>query len=141
MSGLTANRSNPILISADTSPQSSRRWVPIVLLSLASLINYLDRGSLSVALPFVGRDMHLDPLQQGWALAAFSITYTLAQLPAGWVVDPDSLTVVLKPVEVLRFDPGTVVLSGGLDGGEIVVTAGVQALHPGQKVRPLGVRS
>src|SRR5581483_2611261 len=50
-------------------------------------INYLDRGSLSVALPFVGRDLHLDPLQQGWALAAFSITYTLAQLPAGWLVD------------------------------------------------------
>jgi RND family efflux transporter MFP subunit len=61
--------------------------------------------------------------------------------PAVWVVDPDSLTVALKPVEVLRFDPGTVVLSGGLNGGEIVVTAGVQALHPGQKVRPLGVRS
>jgi RND family efflux transporter MFP subunit len=61
--------------------------------------------------------------------------------PAVWVVDPDNLTVTLKPVEILRFDPGTVVLSGGLDGGEIVVTAGVQALHPGQKVRPLGVRS
>jgi RND family efflux transporter MFP subunit len=61
--------------------------------------------------------------------------------PAVWVVDPDSMTVALKPVDILRFDPGTVVLSGGLDGGEIVVTAGVQALHPGQKVRPLGVRS
>jgi len=61
--------------------------------------------------------------------------------PAVWVVDPDSMTVALKPVDILRFDPGTVVVSGGLDGGEIVVTAGVQALHPGQKVRPLGVRS
>ena len=61
--------------------------------------------------------------------------------PAVWVVDPDSMSVALKPVDILRFDPGTVVLSGGLDGGEIVVTAGVQALHPGQKVRPLGVRS
>jgi multidrug efflux pump subunit AcrA (membrane-fusion protein) len=40
--------------------------------------------------------------------------------PAVWVVDPDSLTVALRPVEVLRFDAGTVVLSGGLDGGEIV---------------------
>jgi membrane fusion protein, multidrug efflux system len=61
-----------------------------------------------------------------------------ANSPAVWVVDPAALTVALKPVEVLRFDPGTVVLSGGLDGGEIVVTAGVQALHPGQKVRLLG---
>jgi membrane fusion protein, multidrug efflux system len=76
----------------------------------------------------------------GISLPASALT-SRDKTPAVWVVDPDSLTVALKPVEVLRFDPGTVVLSGGLDGGEIVVTAGVQALHPGQKVRPLGVRS
>jgi membrane fusion protein, multidrug efflux system len=61
--------------------------------------------------------------------------------PAVWVVEPDKFTVALKPIEVLRFDPGTVVISSGLNGGEIVVTAGVQALHPGQKVRLLGARS
>jgi hypothetical protein len=49
--------------------------------------------------------------------------------------------VALKPVEVLRFDPGSAIISGGLDGGELVVTAGVQALHPGQKVRLLGAQS
>jgi len=76
----------------------------------------------------------------GISLPASALTAT-DKNPAVWVVDPESSTVALKPVEVLRFDPGTVVLSGGLDGGEIVVTAGVQALHPGQKVRPLGVRS
>ncbi|MDB5543226.1 MAG: family efflux transporter, subunit [Hyphomicrobiales bacterium] len=59
--------------------------------------------------------------------------------PAVWVVDPESLKVALKPVEVLRFDVGTAVLSGGLYGGEIVVTAGVQALHPGQQIRLLGM--
>jgi len=58
--------------------------------------------------------------------------------PAVWIVDPKELTVSLHNVSVERFDPGTVVISQGLDGGEIVVTAGVQALHPGQKVRLLG---
>jgi RND family efflux transporter MFP subunit len=58
--------------------------------------------------------------------------------PALWVVDPGSLTVSLRKVDVLRFDPGTVVIAQGLEGGEIVVTAGVQALHPGQQVRLLG---
>jgi membrane fusion protein, multidrug efflux system len=58
--------------------------------------------------------------------------------PAVWLVDPKALTVSLHNVAVERFDPGTVVISQGLDGGEIVVTAGVQALHPGQKVRLLG---
>jgi RND family efflux transporter MFP subunit len=76
----------------------------------------------------------------GIFLPASALTAT-DKNPAVWVVDPNNLTVTLKPVEILRFDPGTVVLSGGLDGGEIVVTAGVHALHPGQKVRPLGVRS
>ncbi len=61
--------------------------------------------------------------------------------PAVWIVDPAKLTVALHRVEVLRFDPGTVAISGGLEGGQIVVTAGVQALHPGQKVRLLGGRS
>jgi RND family efflux transporter MFP subunit len=76
----------------------------------------------------------------GLTLPASALTSTQGG-PAVWVVDPAGLTVALKPVEVLRFDPGTVVISGGLDGGEIVVTAGVQALHPGQKVRLLGAQS
>jgi membrane fusion protein, multidrug efflux system len=66
---------------------------------------------------------------------------TIDRGPALWIVDPANLTVKLRPVEVLRFDPGSVVISSGLDVGELVVTAGVQALHPGQKVRLLGAQS
>jgi RND family efflux transporter MFP subunit len=58
--------------------------------------------------------------------------------PAVWVVDPQSLTVSLRNVDVLRYDPATVIISEGLETGEIVVTAGVQTLRPGQKVRLLG---
>ena len=57
--------------------------------------------------------------------------------PAVWVVDPSSLTVSLRNVEVARNDPATIAISQGLDSGEIVVTAGIQALHPGQKTRLL----
>ena len=58
--------------------------------------------------------------------------------PAVWIVDPAKLTVSLRNVEVTSFDPATVTISQGLDTGEIIVTAGVQALHPGQKIRVLG---
>jgi multidrug efflux pump subunit AcrA (membrane-fusion protein) len=58
--------------------------------------------------------------------------------PAVWVVDPKSKTVSLREVDLLRHDPATVVISQGLDTGEVVVTAGVQTLRPGQKVRVLG---
>jgi membrane fusion protein, multidrug efflux system len=57
--------------------------------------------------------------------------------PAVWVFDPQSETVSLRNVDVSRYDPEDVVVSHGLDAGEIVVTAGVQTLHPGQKVRLL----
>ena len=60
------------------------------------------------------------------------------QQPAVWIVDPDKRTVSMRNVDVLRFDQAKVVVSHGLDTGEIVVTAGVQALHPGQKIRLLG---
>jgi membrane fusion protein, multidrug efflux system len=63
------------------------------------------------------------------------------QQPAVWVVDPSSHTVSIRMVEVQRFDQAYVAISQGLDTGDIVVTAGVQALHPGQKVRLLGTTS
>jgi RND family efflux transporter MFP subunit len=63
------------------------------------------------------------------------------QQPAVWIVDPKNLTVSMRNVELLRHDPGTVVIAQGLDTGDIVVTAGIQALHPGQKVRLLGSSS
>jgi len=57
--------------------------------------------------------------------------------PAVWIVDPARSTVSLRSVDVLRFDPGKVILSQGLEPGETIVSAGIQALHPGQRVRAL----
>jgi membrane fusion protein, multidrug efflux system len=55
-----------------------------------------------------------------------------------WVFDPQSQTVSLRDVDVSRYDPADVVISQGLEAGEVVVTAGVQTLRPGEKVRLLG---
>jgi len=73
----------------------------------------------------------------GFDLPAGALTRAEGQ-PAVWVVDPRAQTVALRAVEVLRFDPGRVLVGQGLAPGEVVVTAGVQALRPGQKVRLLG---
>jgi multidrug efflux pump subunit AcrA (membrane-fusion protein) len=58
--------------------------------------------------------------------------------PAVWLVDPDTSVVALRNISVLRFNPTTVTVDQGLDVGDILVTAGVQALRPDQKVRILG---
>lgn len=61
--------------------------------------------------------------------------------PAVWIVDPKSRTVAMRNIQVARHEPDAVVVAQGLETGDIVVTAGVQALHPGEKVRLLGTRS
>ena len=58
--------------------------------------------------------------------------------PAVWVVDRRRQRVFLRSVDLVRHDPATVAIAHGLEKGDVVVTAGVQTLHPGQKVRLLG---
>jgi ACS family glucarate transporter-like MFS transporter len=58
-------------------------WLAFIGLS----INYLDRSSLSVALPFMGKDFQLSATQQGLIFAAFFWAYDFCQLAAGWYVD------------------------------------------------------
>lgn len=57
---------------------------------------------------------------------------------AVWVLDPRDNRVALRSVDVIRYELNRVVVGGGLSPGEIVVTAGVQVLRPGQQVRLLG---
>lgn len=74
---------------------------------------------------------------RGVTIPASAMTETSGR-PAVWVFDPASQTVALRTVDVARYDPASVVISQGLEAGEIVVTAGAQVLRPGQKVRRLG---
>jgi RND family efflux transporter MFP subunit len=57
---------------------------------------------------------------------------------AVWVVDPKTKTVSLRAIDVASHDASRVAVAAGLEAGDVVVTAGVQALHPGQKVRTAG---
>jgi multidrug efflux pump subunit AcrA (membrane-fusion protein) len=77
---------------------------------------------------------------KGIALPATALTIMDNQ-PAVWVVDPSSLQVSLRTVELQQEASSSIVVSKGLEPGELVVTAGVHALRPGQKVRLLGEQS
>ena len=54
-----------------------------------------------------------------------------------WVVDPKTGTVASRAIEIRSSDPQRVEIASGLAPGDVVVTAGIQALRPGQKVRLL----
>jgi MFS family permease len=77
-----------------TTERTSGRWTLVVLIATASFINYLDRGSLAVALPVISKDLGLNPIAQGAALSAFFWTYTAMQIPMGRIVDRYDIKVV-----------------------------------------------
>jgi RND family efflux transporter MFP subunit len=60
---------------------------------------------------------------------------------AVWVVEPAASTVSLRTIAVRGSSATAVQVASGLAPGDVVVTAGVQALRPGQKVRVLGAPS
>jgi RND family efflux transporter MFP subunit len=55
-----------------------------------------------------------------------------------WVLDKASMTVKIQPIAVAGADGNEVVVAGGLQPGQVVVTAGVHTLSPGQKVTLFG---
>jgi MFS transporter, ACS family, D-galactonate transporter len=68
-------------------PANSGRWTIVGLLFAASLINYLDRSTISLALPLVSKDLALGPESKGLVLSAFFWSYALMQIPIGWAAD------------------------------------------------------
>jgi ACS family D-galactonate transporter-like MFS transporter len=61
--------------------------VVLALITAGTLINYLDRTVISVAAPFIQRDLALDPVYMGLAFSAFSWTYAASQIPGGVLLD------------------------------------------------------
>jgi MFS family permease len=62
-------------------------WCILVLMVVSVAINYIDRGSLSIAAPLLQADMVIPPAQLGLLLSSFFWTYALLQIASGWLVD------------------------------------------------------
>ncbi len=65
------------------------------LLGISTFINYIDRGSLSLAVPVLKVELHLDAWQLGILLSSFFWTYTSFQIISGWLVDRFNVNWVL----------------------------------------------
>lgn len=59
----------------------------LVLITLATMLNYLDRSVMGVAKPDLVAELHISPEVMGLIFSAFSWTYALAQIPGGLVLD------------------------------------------------------
>lgn len=74
-------------MAASVATTSLERWWIVVLLYFASMINYMDRATLSMALPVISDDLHLGPTAKGVLASAFFWSYAYMQIPIGWAAD------------------------------------------------------
>ncbi|MGH9510518.1 MAG: MFS transporter [Terriglobales bacterium] len=77
-----------------STPAFTRIAPWLALLTLSILINYIDRGNLSLAAPLLKDELHLSPWQLGILFSAFFWTYTALQFAMGWLVDRFEVNVV-----------------------------------------------
>lgn len=137
LSGRTVPRSIEVALLSrpDVKAQATPREVSPVLdrslgtvrvkLAISNPPEEMTLGSAIVANVVLDRQERISIPWQ----SLFSKTGT----PAVWVVDPETKISRMKPVTIERYDASRVVLSGGLEPGELIVVDGGQFLrenHP-----------
>jgi len=73
--------------SAGGEPLIDRRWLLLALLVASICINYVDRGSVSVAHKGIADELGLNADDLGKLFSAFFLTYAAFQMIAGWAID------------------------------------------------------
>ncbi len=63
------------------------RWSIVGLLAAALFINYVDRGAVPTAAHLIQEELGLSPSQLGVLFSAFFWTYSLLQIPVGWIAE------------------------------------------------------
>jgi MFS family permease len=54
---------------------------------LLAVVTYLDRICISAAAPYIIDDLHLSVLQMSVVFSAFTLSYSLFEIPSGWLGD------------------------------------------------------
>jgi len=81
-------RTPPEVSSLQPAVRRTRaRLLILALLTVGTLINYLDRTVISVAAPLMTKELGLTAVAMGVVFSAFSWTYAAAQIPGGILLD------------------------------------------------------
>jgi MFS transporter, ACS family, D-galactonate transporter len=90
MSSLSPSLNTGTAPGSEASPEG-KRWLVVGLLFSGVLINYVDRGNLSIAAVPIMHELRVSTAAIGVTLSAFFWTYLIFQIPAGYFVDRTGL--------------------------------------------------
>jgi sugar phosphate permease len=83
-------------IIAPAERVTNLRWAIALILGFGVLVNYIDRGALSVASKPLHDELGMGPEQFGILSSAFFAVYAFSQIPIGYVLDRYGVTVVSR---------------------------------------------
>ena len=81
------------------------RWSIVGLVAVALFINYVDRGAVPTAAHLIQDELGLTAGQLGVLFSAFFWTYSIVQIPIGWVVERYGAQRVLAAGHAHRASP------------------------------------
>jgi MFS family permease len=64
-----------------------KRHQVLLVLSLLSMVTFLDRVALSSASSTIMDNLHISTVQWGWILGMFTLAYASFEIPTGWLGD------------------------------------------------------
>src|SRR5262245_9157339 len=68
-------------------PGTRVRYRVLRMAFVLAIITYLDRVCISIAAPFIVDDLGISMLEMGTAFSAFTLAYSLFEVPSGWLGD------------------------------------------------------
>jgi ACS family hexuronate transporter-like MFS transporter len=77
-------------LQTDPAPEpnaTSKRWLILSLLLAITVINFIDRQTVSVLAPLIRQAFHLSNEAYGRIVAAFQFGMMSGELPMGWIMD------------------------------------------------------
>ena len=82
------------------TPASFVRGRVLGFVFLLSVVTYLDRICIAAAAPFMMQDLHLTVFQMSVVFSAFTLAYSLFEIPTGWLGDTRGPRQVLTRIVV-----------------------------------------
>lgn len=87
--------STAAMAASGAQQPSAVRWRIFLMMLMLISINYIDRASLSVAMPLIAKEFDMGPAVQGLLLSSFFWTYAFMQIPGGMLADRYGSRVVI----------------------------------------------
>lgn len=63
------------------------RHTVLSILCVGSIVSFMDRVAMPVAIPYIALNLHLNSFESGLVLSVFFASYSLSQIPGGLLVD------------------------------------------------------